>query len=148
MVPILSQINPVHTSPSYLSKNHFNIILPLRLDPPNGLFPSGFPTKLLWAFLFSPMCATCPAWGVCYLKFILYIKSFEKDQLWQQDTQSQYPIRSNSLWRWYINTIIEFLDIIHRPVRRQVLSLSIGPISAGLNLRKETEYSLHNIVFK
>lgn len=25
-------------------------------------------------------------------------------------------IRSESLWRWYIDTITEFLDIIHRPV--------------------------------
>jgi hypothetical protein len=28
LVPILSQINPVHTTPSYLPKNHSNIILP------------------------------------------------------------------------------------------------------------------------
>jgi hypothetical protein len=27
-VPILSKVNPVHTTPSYLSKVHFNIILP------------------------------------------------------------------------------------------------------------------------
>jgi hypothetical protein len=28
LVPILSQINPVHTAPAYLSKIHFNIIHP------------------------------------------------------------------------------------------------------------------------
>jgi hypothetical protein len=28
MVPSLSQINPIHTTPSYLSKIHFNIIHP------------------------------------------------------------------------------------------------------------------------
>jgi hypothetical protein len=27
-IPILSQINPVHANPSYLSKIHFNIIVP------------------------------------------------------------------------------------------------------------------------
>jgi hypothetical protein len=36
LVPILTQINPIHTIPSYLSKIHFNLGLP------SGLFPSGF----------------------------------------------------------------------------------------------------------
>jgi hypothetical protein len=57
LVPILSHINPVHTtSPSY-SKINFNIIHPLSLD----LFPSYFPTNILHALLFSPIRATCPA---------------------------------------------------------------------------------------
>ena len=33
----------------------------LRLGLPNGLFPSGFPTKILYTLLISPMHATCPA---------------------------------------------------------------------------------------
>jgi hypothetical protein len=28
---------------------------------PSGLFPSGIPNKILYATLFSPMRATCPA---------------------------------------------------------------------------------------
>jgi hypothetical protein len=33
----------------------------LRLDSPGGLIHSGFPTKILYALLFSLMCATCLA---------------------------------------------------------------------------------------
>jgi hypothetical protein len=44
LVPILSQPNPIHTTPSYFSKIYFNIIFPLRLD-----LPSGAPTKTVYA---------------------------------------------------------------------------------------------------
>jgi hypothetical protein len=32
----------------------------LRLGLPSGLFPSGFPTDILYAFLVFPIRATCP----------------------------------------------------------------------------------------
>jgi hypothetical protein len=57
LVPILSQINPVHTTPSYVLILSFH----LRLGLPSGLFPSGFPIKILYAFLFSPIRATWPS---------------------------------------------------------------------------------------
>jgi hypothetical protein len=57
LVPILSQMNPVHTTSSYLSKFHFNLSSYLHLRLPSGLFPSDYPTKILYAFFF-PMRAT------------------------------------------------------------------------------------------
>jgi hypothetical protein len=61
LVPILSQIDPLHTIPSHPIPSHpiclrSILILPthLRLGLPSGLFPSGFPTNILYAFLFSP----------------------------------------------------------------------------------------------
>jgi hypothetical protein len=52
--PILSQIDPAHTIPSYLSKMYIILSIRLRLVLPSGVFPSGFSTNTLYAFLFSP----------------------------------------------------------------------------------------------
>ena len=58
-VPILSELNPVHTSTSWRSILIRSTHLCLGL--PNGLFPSGFLNKNLYTPLFSPLLATCPA---------------------------------------------------------------------------------------
>jgi hypothetical protein len=57
LVHIVSQINPIYTIPRY------NLIFStyLRLGLPSGLFPSDFPTNILYTFLFSTIRATCPA---------------------------------------------------------------------------------------
>ena len=58
-VPILSQINPVHTPTSHflkLSKLSSDLCLVL----PSGLFPSGIPTKTLYTPLLSPIHAAFP----------------------------------------------------------------------------------------
>jgi hypothetical protein len=61
LVPILSQFDPVHTIPTYLSKIQFNIVYPPTSWFSSGLFPSDFRTNILYSFLVSPIRATCPA---------------------------------------------------------------------------------------
>jgi hypothetical protein len=59
LVPILSQMHPIHNFPPYFPKMHSNNIFPSVSSLPSGLLPSRFPTKILYAFLISPMRAIC-----------------------------------------------------------------------------------------
>ena len=60
-VPILCQINPVHT-PHPISLTSISILSShLHLGLPSGVFPSGFSTKILYMPLLSPICATRPS---------------------------------------------------------------------------------------
>jgi hypothetical protein len=61
LVSVLSQINLIHTFPSCFPKIHSNIILPSTSSLPSGLFRLGLPTKIPYAFLISPIRATCSA---------------------------------------------------------------------------------------
>ena len=60
-VPVLCQLDTVHTPTSHFLKIHLILSSYLRLGLPSGLFPSGFPTKTPYTPLLSPIRATYPA---------------------------------------------------------------------------------------
>jgi hypothetical protein len=53
LVSMLSQMNQVHNFPPYFPKTHYNIIFS---STPSCPFPSGCPTKILYAFFISYAC--------------------------------------------------------------------------------------------
>jgi hypothetical protein len=57
LVPTISQINPVHTTPFYLTKIHLILPAHLRLGFPSCLFLSDFPSNILYASLRFACCA-------------------------------------------------------------------------------------------
>jgi hypothetical protein len=67
LVPIQSQINPVHTIPSY-RRSILILSTHLHLGLPSGLFPSGFSTKILYA------CSSPP--------FVLHVLSILSSLTW------------------------------------------------------------------
>jgi hypothetical protein len=57
LVPVLSRMSPAHTLPPYFPNIHFTIIFRIYFCVFQVLFPSGFRTKISYAYLISPICA-------------------------------------------------------------------------------------------
>jgi len=77
-------------------KIHFNIILPSTPSLPSGLFPSSFPTKILYAYLLLPIHATRPVHLIPF-ELIIRIMPGEHYRLWNSSLCSflQFPSTSS-----------------------------------------------------
>jgi hypothetical protein len=97
LVSILDHVIPVHSTLFY--SVIFILILSshLSIGPSSSLFPSDLPTRNLFAFLLSLMCATCPAHLILLYLIVLMI-FLEKYKLWSSLLYSflQPPISSSA----------------------------------------------------
>ena len=100
-VPILSQINPVHAPHHTFWRSILLLSSQIRLVLPSSLFPSGLPTKTLYASLLFPIRATCPAYFII-LGLITRMLFGEQHRSLSSSLYNtiSHKIRIKNTWNW------------------------------------------------
>jgi hypothetical protein len=96
--PYLSQMNPVHTI-----SLRFILILSyhLSLGLSSGFFPPGFPIKIFYSLLISPMHATCPA-HLIHNSFTATVTKAQKIRIYSGTTSwSSFKKKNNNNEKFY-----------------------------------------------
>jgi hypothetical protein len=116
LVSILSQIDPVHTTPSNL-RYIFILSTHLCLGLPSVLFPSGFPTNIPYMH-FSPIRATCPT-RLIFHNLIILIIFGEEYKLWSSSWCSslQSPVTSSLFGPNTLLSTLFYIKIIKRKMK-------------------------------
>jgi hypothetical protein len=80
----------------YLATGLHATILSFHKCPglPSGPFPSGFPIKTLYVFIFSPICVMCPAHLTLYDLIILII--------WGVQVMKFHTVQFSAIFYWFI----------------------------------------------
>jgi hypothetical protein len=81
LILILNHLNPIHAVTFYFFTNDFSVTVTLRTGVQDCLLPSGFPIKMLYLFVISPMCTTCLAY-IILLDLITVILSIGGHNVW------------------------------------------------------------------
>jgi len=126
VVPILSQMHPLHTLPPCFPNIPIIILSSrLRFYLLNGLFPSRFPTKKLYGFLTSPMRAKFPAHLILLLS--VYRPKLSYGSVNSHRAHSSATVYRNCVlyWRYKLNNEIPFIIIVDCTLKYKV-NLAFG----------------------
>jgi hypothetical protein len=89
----------------------------LRLCLPSGLLPSGFPTNILYAFLFSPIHTT---FALCFVKIWQLVQKFGRGT-----PQTVWWIQKPTFFRYERKEVKDRCKIIYEKIK---WSLEVSPV--------------------